>query len=84
MIFDNLLEKKDVIVYLELRRDFLKSALSAKISKIDDKDRAIVEERFKGRISELNLLIDEVGKDVLNDSSKWYYRRLHENDGVEN
>ena len=84
MIFDNLLEKKDVIVYLELRRDFLKSALAAKISKIDEKDRAIVEERFKGRISELNLLIDEVGKDVLNDSSKWYYRRLHENDGVEN
>ena len=84
MRLDKLLEKKDLTAYLELRRDFLKSALTAKISKIDEKDRALVEERFKGRISELNLLIDEVGKDVLNDSSKWYYRRLHENDGVEN
>ena len=84
MMLDRLLEKKDVVAYLELRRDFLKSALADKVSKIDEKDRALVEERFNGRISELNLFIDVLEKNVLNDSSKWYYRRLHENDGVEN
>ena len=83
MILDKLLEKKDVEAYLEFRRDYLKSILTAEILKVDEKDRGAIEERFKGRISELNLLIDTIRKDTLKDSSKWCYKQLHKNDEVE-
>ena len=83
MILDKLLEKKDVEAYLEFRRDFLKSVLVSTLREVKPEERGYIEERFKGRISELNLLIDTIRKDTVKDSSKWYYRRVYKNDEVE-
>lgn len=83
MILDKLLEKKDVEAYLELRRDFLKSELSSVILKIKPEDRELIKERFKGRISELNMLIDTIRSGDLKDMSKRYYREIHKTDDEE-
>ena len=83
MILDKLLEKKDIVAYLELRRDFLRSTLTTEIPKIKPEDREAIKERIEGRISELDLTIIAIEKNTLKDDSKYCYRQLHKNEKVE-
>jgi len=55
-ILDKLLEKKDVLAYINFRILHLKDDLDAVLNSTSLKDRELIKERFNGRILELEEL----------------------------
>jgi len=55
-ILDKLLEKKDVLTYIDFRIIRLKDDLDVVINLTHDKDRELIKEHFNGRILELEEL----------------------------
>lgn len=74
MILDKLLEKKDVLAYLDLRKKFLQDIKNEEILKLSIEERDFVKERFNGRISELETLLDVLKSGKLKYMGKWYFR----------
>ena len=76
-LLDQLLEKKDVLAYIDFRIKSLKCDLSKTILNAKPKDREQIKERFKGRITELNELkkIINDGTTALKTKSKFYAQK---------
>ena len=71
MILDKLIEKKDLMLFLNLREEYLKNQ---DVTKVPPKFRNNVTERLKGRVAELKYL-----KKVLNNLKKVDKRYWKEN-----
>jgi len=76
-LLDQLLEKKDVLAYIDFRIKSLKCDLRKSILNTEPKDREHIKERFKGRIIELKELktIVNDGTIALKAKSKFYAQR---------
>lgn len=78
-ILDQLLEKKDVELYLKFRMEFLKSIEHEEKMKLPESKRGFIDERFKGRHDELRKLLLIITNGTLKDNSKSYYHKLNKN-----
>jgi len=76
MILDKLIEKKDMLNYINLKIEFLDDWLKH-IKDIRRKDRAFVVERIKGRKRELQKLKTLIHNDKLKEQSKQLWRTLN-------
>lgn len=74
MELEKLLEKKDVLAYLDLRKKFLHDIKNEEILKLPVEEREFVKERFNGRISELETLVGVLKSGKLKYMGKWYFR----------
>lgn len=76
-ILDKLLEKKDVLAYIDFRILSLKNDLKILTESTPEKNRELIEERFNGRIMELEELknIAHRGFVKLKTKSKEYSRK---------
>ena len=81
-ILDKLMEKKDIEAYLDLRAEFLKKTMTNEILKLEPEDREFIRERFKGRISELEMMIEKIKSNTIKSDSKRYYNLIHNIDEV--
>jgi len=77
-ILDKLLEKKDVLAYIDFRIIRLKDDLDVVINSTHDKDRGLIKERFNGRILELEELKNVIhqGTTSLKFKSKSYSKKV--------
>ena len=77
-ILDKLLEKKDVLAYIDFRILHLKDDLDAVLNSTSLKDRELIKERFNGRILELEELkyIVNQGTTSLKFKSKSYSKKV--------
>jgi len=77
-ILDKLLEKKDILAYIDFRILRLKDDLNVVINSTPDKDRELIKERFNGRILELEGLkhIVNQGTMSLKFKSKSYSKKV--------
>ena len=76
MILDKLLEKKDVIAYIDLRIKKLNADFD--IEKYPPKERETQRQRLGGRCRELKHLKKLIERGCLKDASKEMYRDLRE------
>lgn len=76
-ILDKLLEKKDVLAYIDFRVLSLKNDLEIVIKSTPDKNRELIKERFNGRIMELEELKHVINQGIvlLKSKSKSYSRK---------
>ena len=76
-ILDKLLEKKDVLAYINFRILSLKNDINIVMKSTPDKNRELIKERFNGRILELEELktIVHQGMTQLKSKSKSYSRK---------
>jgi hypothetical protein len=72
MILDKLLEKKDILLYLKTRIEMLEKNKKS-VMDLEPKKRAMMFERFDGRIKELTLLIKVVHSNEVKIMSKQYW-----------
>ncbi len=77
-ILDKLLEKKDVLAYIDFRILRLKDDLDVVMKSTQEKDRELIKERFNGRILELEELknVMHQGTTVLKFKSKNYSKKV--------
>ena len=71
MILDKLLEKKDMLIYIDKRIEYLRNERNKLIPTLRPRKRGLITERFKGRILELQLLKHNINN--IKDSAKWYW-----------
>lgn len=76
MILDKLLEKKDLIVYIKVRRKALKGSMSKEIAKAPVEQKENVRRLFMGRIRELNYLENLVQQDRIKAKGKEFWREV--------
>lgn len=76
MILDKLMEKKDLKTYIINRIEFLGQEKESEILKAPEAERGFLLERFMGRIIELKKLKESLGKDLIKEDSKKYYRKI--------
>jgi hypothetical protein len=72
-ILDQLLEKKDLNIYLDLRIKHLKKV---DVHKFPAKNRAYLAERMKGRIQELIILKTLLSQDKIKETDIRYWRKI--------
>ncbi len=72
-ILDKLLEKKDILAYIEYRIKVLKKEMESAIQNNLPKDKESVKQRFQGRIAELEFLRTTIKNGKLKDKSKMFY-----------
>jgi len=71
MILDKLIEKKDLLIYIDCRIKILKRTRERVLNKTLDRKKALVAERFNGRILELEMLKGNI--DTVKDKAKKYW-----------
>lgn len=76
MLLDQLLEKKDIILYLKLRADFLREIKHRETIKEPPENREFIVKRFEGRIEELTKLLHIVTNGQIKNMSKSYFHKL--------
>jgi hypothetical protein len=76
-ILDKLMEKKDLKTYIEFRMKFLEQEREAEILKQPESERGFVQERFYGRMLELQKLKDVLEKDLIKHDAKLYYKKIN-------
>ncbi len=72
-ILDKLMEKKDLKIYLEFRIKHLNSIKTDSIMAHKEKERGLIQERFNGRILELEKLAGILAQGKLKDMDKHYF-----------
>ena len=77
MILDLLLEKKDLLIYIDNRIIFLNKTLRTEIKKTIPKDREKLVQRHIGRIKELRLLKGIIHDGRVKDMGKIYWEKLN-------
>lgn len=85
-ILDLLMEKKDLIIYIDYRIKYLSMIMESSVLSAPEKDRESIRQRFVGRKAELQKLKDVISMDKLKDMDKTYWEKVErgENDGEEN
>lgn len=76
-ILDKLMEKKDLDAYLNLRIEFLNNIETEELTKLPEKERGFVQERFVGRKIELKKLLTLLKENKIKDMSKQYFREIN-------
>ncbi len=76
MLLDQLLEKKDVELYLKMRIEFLRGIKHDSVMKETLKNRSLIAKRFEGRIEELTKLLHIVTNGQVKNMSKSYFHKL--------
>ena len=76
-ILDKLMEKKDLDAYINLRLEFIDSIIEKEISRIPEKERELVRQRFVGRKVELRKLLILLKEDKIKDMSKKYFQKIN-------
>ena len=75
MILEQLLEKKDIEIYLKYRIAIINSYLK-NIKDFPEKEREYIKERFLGRRTELEMLKDVIVQGKLKMRNKEYYENV--------
>ncbi len=75
-VLDQLLEKKDVELYLKFRIEFLKNIRHGEMMKEPLDRRGLIQQRFEGRIDELTMMLNVAKAGKLKDKSKSYFHKL--------
>ena len=76
-ILDKLMEKKDLDAYINLRLEFIDSIIEKEISRLPEKEREFVRQRFIGRKIELKKLLRILKEDKIKDMSKKYFQEIN-------
>lgn len=76
MLLDQLLEKKDVELYLKMRIEFLRGIKHNSIMNELPENRNNISKRFEGRIEELTKLLHIVTNGQIKNMSKSYFHKL--------
>ena len=76
-ILNKLMEKKDLAAYIDLRTDYLNSIKTEEIMKRPEKERGLIQERFEGRIDELEKLKTLLCQDKIKDMGKEYFKQMN-------
>ncbi len=76
-ILDKLMEKKDLKTYIINRIKFLKQEKEHEVLRAPEQERGFLNERFIGRVMELEKLSDSLEKDLIKEYSKKYYRKTN-------
>ena len=76
-ILDKLMEKKDLDAYINLRLEFIDSVMHKEVSKLPEKERELIRQRFVGRKVELRKLLRLLNEDKIKDMSKEYFRKIN-------
>lgn len=79
-ILSELIEKKDLMLYIKFRIDYLSNVLHKTILASPLKDREKVKQRMVGRIKELKVLLDCVHRNEIKKMSKIYFKKNKEAD----
>ncbi len=74
-ILDELVEKKNLRIYIDCRIQVLKSEMIKEMEKQPEKKREVIRQRFKGRIAELEKLNTALESGKLKQMAKRYYQR---------
>lgn len=77
VILDKLMEKKDLDAYINLRLEFIDSIIEKEVSKLPEKERELIRQRFVGRKVELKKLLRLSKEDKIKDMSKEYFRKIN-------
>ncbi len=72
-ILDKLIEKKDLSIYIDFRIEYLNSIKTDEIMSRPEKERGLIQERFNGRILELEKLKDLLCQNKIKDMGKTYF-----------
>ena len=75
-ILDQLLEKKDLLIYIDERIAHLESKFD--LGSAPPSERQFLIERLRGRIRELRLLKDYLSQDKLKDQAKRFWEDNHD------
>lgn len=75
-ILSQLIEKKDLRIYLELRTKHLQTTMNVEIEKLPEEKRQYIVERYKGRLKELSLLKKLIEQGKLKETDKIYWNQL--------
>lgn len=76
-ILDKLMEKKDLRTYIINRIEFLRQERQSDLLALPESERGFIQERFKGRIIELQKLKESLSKDLIKHDSKLYFRKIN-------
>ena len=74
-ILDKLLEKKDVLAYIQFRTSILEKELEVVLVSTPDQDKQFIKKQFDGRILELDELRKTIEHGTLKEKSISYARR---------
>lgn len=74
MILDQLIEKKDLLAYIEFRIKYLLQ--EEKVENYPEKEREFYRKKLQGRVNELKKLRAVVSRGNLKKSSKIYYSKV--------
>ena len=76
MILDQLIKKKDLMAYIDLRIKYLKSTATSEYLKVEPKKREITKQKINGQIKELKKLRKIIYENKTKETSKKIYRIL--------
>ncbi len=76
-ILDKLMEKKDLRTYIINRIEFLRQEEQSDLLVLPESERGFIQERFMGRILELQKLKESLDKDLIKHDSKLYFRKIN-------
>jgi len=76
-ILDKLMEKKDLDAYIKFRIEYLNSIKKDEIIKHQEKERGLIQERFNGRVIELDKLRILLQKNKIKNMGKEYFRLIN-------
>ena len=77
-MLSELIEKKDLVVYLKLRRIELKENMKRIPDKEVPKKRETARRKMKGRIAEINSLLNLANSNKFNEKGKKLWISMHE------
>ncbi len=77
-ILDKLIEKKDLMTYINVRIEHLSKDMRKTILSTPKEDREKVKQRMVGRIKELKVLKDCVHRNDVKEMSKHYWKKNKE------
>lgn len=78
MILEQLIEKKDLMAYIDLKIKLLQSTSKSKILKADPENRELVKQKINGQIKELKILKKIIHGNKIKENSKKIYKTLKE------
>lgn len=77
MILEQLIEKKDMMAYIDYRTKYLKLIMEDEILKQLPRNRMYIKQKFDGRINELQKLKTVVHSRMIKEQCKIYYKKLN-------
>jgi hypothetical protein len=77
-ILEKLIEKKDLVAYIKWRKEDLWKQWEISMVNSPDEYKEQVNQKFRGRISELNILLSIVNNNALKSKSKMHWNAVND------